>query len=264
MSKKCLAAVFAFLVIFSLEIFAKNNSASYPISQNERLAIGALRSIQQAQLTYYSTAGNFGAFFQLYQANLIDSVLRNGNKYGYDFILNTGWAPGGGSPIYNVIAVPSRYRKTGIKSFYIDENCEIRGGDKSGAPANINDPVIETCTPSMLVDNERETIASLRAIVDAEMTYISTTGNGNFGLVSDLINAGLIPQSYGFFIYRGYFKQTTVWARTGIYPSRFEIRTRPETYGRSGIRSFYVDDTRVIRGADRNGQYGSATDPPIE
>jgi hypothetical protein len=266
MFKKFLAAIFAITVVFSVGMFAKNTRASYPVSQNERLVIGALKSVQQAQMSYHNGvgAGNFGAFFQLRQANLIDPVLASLQKYGYDFAVTViGGAPNG-SPLYNVVAVPGRYRKTGIRSFYIDENCEIRGGDKNGASANINDPIIETCTPSMRVENEREIIRMLRTIHSAEMTYLSTTGNGNFGLISHLVNAGLVPQSFDFQVYRGYRKQMTVWARTSMFPSRFEIKTRPDLYGTTGVRSFYVDETGVIRGADRNGQYGDANDPPIE
>lgn len=266
MYKKCLAAVFALVVVFSFEVSAKNKRSNYPVSQNERLVIGALKSIQQAQVTYHNGAGagNFGQFWQLRQANLIDAALASLQKYGYNFLVSTVNGQPSGSSIYNVVAVPRVYRKTGVRSFYIDENCELRGGDKNGAEANINDPIIETCTPSMRLENEREMINALRTILNAEMTYISTIGNGNFGLISHLADAGLVPPNYDFQVHRGYRKQMTVFAQFPGYPSRFQLATAPDIYGRTGIRSFYLDDTGVIRGADRNGQYGSVNDPPID
>lgn len=265
MSKKYLAVFIALFFGLSFDVFAKSESKSNP-RLNERFVVNALRQIQNAQITYRETvgAGNFGAFYELRQANLIDAALSSLQKYGYSFSVTVTHVSVISSSFYSVTAIPQRYIKTGRRSFYIDESCRIRGADKNGATANIDDPIIETCTPSVLDDNERSMIIALRTIHSAQMTYLSTTGNGNFGTFDQLINAGLINLSAGLNFYRGYFKEMTVIARTTGNAALFYVKTRPEVYQRTGVRSFYIDQTGVLRGADKRGLYGSQDDPPIE
>ncbi len=274
MSKKCLAVFFLLTVIFNFNAFAKTESsesvfknkyASSPY-MNERFVLNALRQVQIAQMTYRETvgAGNFGTFSALRQANLIDAPLSTLQKYGYSFFVNVASASSSTSSNYSVIAVPQRYIKTGRKSFYIDESCVIRGADKNGAFANINDPAIETCSPSVISVNEAKTILKMRTIHSAQMTYQSTIGNGQFGFLSALFNAGLINTSQAANFYWGYYSVLTITSSTAANPALFTYQTRPEEYSRTGVRSFYIDQTGVIRGADKNGLYANQNDPPIE
>lgn len=265
MSKNCLAIFFALLLIFTFDASAKTSTESNP-RLNERFVINALRQIQNAQMTYRSTvgAGNFGAFYQLRQANLIDAALGTLQKFGYNFSINVTQASATSSSIYSVTAVPRRYIKDGRRSFYIDESCRIRGADKNGSQANINDPLIETCSPSVITDNERQAIIAMRTIHSAQMTYQSTTGSGEFGSLSDLFNAGLINNSLATNFHRGSFFVNTATHSTNGNPALFTYKSRPEIYGRTGVRSFYMDVTGVIRGADKNGLYADENDPPIQ
>lgn len=265
MSKKYLAVFIALFFGLSLNVFAKSEGKSNP-RLNERFVINALKQVQNAQITYRETigGGNFGTFYELRQVNLIDAALSSLQKYGYSFSVTVTHVSVISSSFYSVTAVPQRYIKTGRRSFYIDESCRIRGADKNGATANIDDPIIETCTPSVLDENERSVIIALRTIHSAQMTYLSTTGNGNFGTFDQLINAGLINTTAGLNFYRGYFKEMTVIAGTTGNPALFYVKTRPEVYRRTGVKSFYIDQTGVLRGADRNGQYATVNDPPID
>jgi hypothetical protein len=265
MSKKSLALVFALFLFFSFNAPAKTVEKYNPYL-NERFVMNALRQIQNAQISYRQSVGQgaFGTISQLHGANLIDAALGSLKKYGYTFAAYPTAPSTSGSAIYHVTAVPQRYGKTGRRSFYINEACDLRGADKNGAEATINDSLIETCTPSVRAENEAFQISALRTIASAQFTFQSTAGNGNFGTIGQLIDAGLINTSFGFNFYRGYFRIATVTAMSAGNPSTFKVQTRPEIYRRTGTRSFYIDETGVIRGADRNGQYATAGDPPIE
>jgi hypothetical protein len=47
-------------------------------------------------------------------------------------------------------------------------------------------------------------------------------------------------------------------------PAKYEIAATPETYGRTGRRSFFRDTNGVLHGADRQGAVGSELDPRVE
>jgi hypothetical protein len=47
-------------------------------------------------------------------------------------------------------------------------------------------------------------------------------------------------------------------------PAKYELAATPETYGRTGRRSFFRDSNGVLHGADRQGAVGSELDPRLE
>jgi hypothetical protein len=47
-------------------------------------------------------------------------------------------------------------------------------------------------------------------------------------------------------------------------PAKYELAATPETYGRTGRRSFFRDTNGGLHGADRQGAVGSEVDPHIE
>ena len=47
-------------------------------------------------------------------------------------------------------------------------------------------------------------------------------------------------------------------------PAKYEVAATPETYGRTGRRSFFRDTNGGLHGADRQGGVGSALDPRLE
>ncbi|MCY7345165.1 MAG: hypothetical protein LH614_03010 [Pyrinomonadaceae bacterium] len=256
MSKKLFVIPFLFslLLAFGSEAFANSPT------QNERFVIRSLRTIGSAQATYAASTGNgnYGTLQNLGQANFIDSVLAEGLKYGYIYeirrVLNTGTTP---SSFY-AAARPVSYRKTGRKSFYIDESGVTRGADRGGASATANDPIVENdCFP-----NEECTIADLRGLFGAQNTYRGI-GNENYGSLSELYAIGLIPAGLAGGLFHGYAFVCTVAPRTNNSDSTFKITAVPINYGATGVRSFYLDESGIIRGADKNGAPADANDPPI-
>jgi hypothetical protein len=163
-----------------------------------------------------------------------------------------------------VTATPRAYRKSGIRSFFIDAGGEIHGGDKNGHVATSGDPVIDDCTNGSIQDNERCTIADMRALNGAEMTYAATIGNQGFGLLDQLYQAGLIRSDLADGAARGYFYAVLViFFVPNTQSAAFKIRATPQAYGKTAIRSFFIDQTGVLRGGDKKGTEADENDPPI-
>jgi prepilin-type N-terminal cleavage/methylation domain-containing protein len=109
-------------------------------SANEGSAIGSVRSINTAEATYFTTAGenlNYGDLTKLKDASLIDSVLAGKKKSGYNFDV-TGVVSGADAVAakYDVTAQPTSadaLTGTGTRSFYSNEASVIYG--KTGATA---------------------------------------------------------------------------------------------------------------------------------
>lgn len=276
MSKNHLAAIFVLFLIFALasQTFAQKTfirkseeptSDNVGMSPNSRFVIHALRTIHSAEMTYSQTigAGNYASLYDLMSNGLIDSNLGFGQKYDYRFTLEARYPTATSLPSFEIKAVPI-LRTPRDFSFYLNENCEIRGAYKFGREATIKDPVIESCTVFPRDENEKAVIASLRTIYSAQMTYAATYGNGNYGTFDQLYNANLVTT--GFVLsayYKGYFSTMTLLMQGPTTPSHFSIRIIPMGYSRVGIRSFYIDETGVLRGADKQGQAANENDPPV-
>ncbi len=247
---------------------------SSPRTFNEVHVLRSLMQIHNAQMTYSATTGNsnFGSLQQLRQAGLIDASLATGEKYGYTFVVSTTpwipWTPTTpGSPSnFTVTATPRLYRKSGLRSFYIDAFGEFRGGDKNGQPATVSDALydFDLCTRGSIPDNERCFVDVLRTLHGAEMTFSSTGGNGNFGTLTQIREMNLINQSMSTGIIRGYSFTISTTPRSSGEPATFRISGVPVIYGSTGVRSFFIDTSGVVFAADRNGEPANQDDPPLE
>jgi hypothetical protein len=161
---------------------------------------------------------------------------------------------------FTATATPRLYPKTGRRSFFIDESGEIRGAEKNGATANAGDPPIVFDADT----NERKAILALRTLSSAQETYKATIGNGNYApSLYDLHLAGLIGPNLASGVYYSYGFTTLTVEQTPKTPAIFKIWATPINYGQSGFRSFFIDTTGVIRGADHQGGFANENDPPV-
>lgn len=266
-----LAAFFLLFFGFSQTILAQKEDAalSYPAVRNEKFTIQALNQISAAQATFQSTNPNwnFGTLAQLAQAGLIDEVLATGSKYGYNFTVTVQLRTPTTQPGYVAVAVPQYYRRTGIRSFYMKDYSLIRGRDRQGAPAMQSDPPIEEYYVCYSVEDcETKAINNLRVLASAQATYYSTTGNNNsYGTLCQLEQAGLIDELVASGSKYGYY-YIVVPTRVGMNReyAAFKAMAIPQNYPALGRRSFFVGESGVVHGADRNGAPASADDPPLE
>jgi type IV pilus assembly protein PilA len=119
--------------------------------------------------------------------------------------------------------------------------------------------------------NEASTIQQLRTLSSAEAIYQSTRGRGShYATLEELKGEGLIKAdsavSYG---YKFKVLVTNCPVTTGIAGSRcqprFVILATPVSYGSTGTgtRSFYLDETGVIRAVDRVGMDADSSAPAL-
>ena len=76
--------------------------------------------------------------------------------------------------------------------------------------------------------------------------------------------AGLLESEVAAGMKNGYsFRYVIVGASSLGAPAKFELAATPLSYGRTGHRSFFRDASGTLRGADRQGAVGAASDPKV-
>lgn len=110
--------------------------------------------------------------------------------------------------------------------------------------------------------NEASALSSLRTLASAEMTYQATRGAGKYGTLSELAAEGLIDSNLARGTKYGYNFTVELTTNEMDYPG-FAVVGVPMTYGNTGIRSFYVDETGVIRAGDNSGKPSTKMDLPL-
>ena len=132
-------------IILIIAAIAIPNLLRSRMAANEASAVGSIRSINTAAVTYSSTYPNVGYPATLdvlkpataadsSQADLIDSVLAGGTKSGYKFAL-TGVA-GTPSTGYSVTGDAVAQNTSGTRGFYSDQSGVIRYFSASGAKSS--------------------------------------------------------------------------------------------------------------------------------
>lgn len=118
-----------------------------PVRSNEGMARWKLQVIAQTEENYRQANGKYGALEELKafsqkdskdeasdgeeEYNPLDGVLT-----GYTLKLNAS------GDKFEATATPNEYRKTGRRSFYIDQTGILRGGDFNGRPASAENPPV--------------------------------------------------------------------------------------------------------------------------
>jgi hypothetical protein len=108
---------------------------------NEGSAIYSLRQISSAEAAFQGNFGKYGTLEELAANGLIDDALGSGTKNGYRFTITLDSSNPEG---FEVSGVPTEYRNTGRRSFYVDETFVIRGSDNFGGPSTKMDQPLET------------------------------------------------------------------------------------------------------------------------
>jgi prepilin-type N-terminal cleavage/methylation domain-containing protein len=135
-------------IILIIAAIAIPNLLRSRIAANEASAVGSLRTINTAEVTYASTypsqgfatlaalGGPAGAASSSSQAEVIDNVLASGTKSGYYFTVTaTGTAP---ISTYSSNADPQISDQTGKRHFYSDASGVIRYNSSAAATSADN------------------------------------------------------------------------------------------------------------------------------
>jgi type IV pilus assembly protein PilA len=134
-----LATVIPVGIVASL---ALPNLLAARMAANEASALQSLRTISSAEMYYQSQFQRYGTLQELATLNLIDQKLGSGVKNGYRFTVELTSAEGGGEG-FAVSGVPTEYRSSGRRSFYVDETFVIRAADNQGSPSSISDAPLD-------------------------------------------------------------------------------------------------------------------------
>jgi type IV pilus assembly protein PilA len=107
--------------------------------------------------------------------------------------------------------------------------------------------------------NEGSAIHSMRRLVEAEQTFLATTGAGQrFGSMAELREAELIDEKLAQGFLNDYHFSLIV------LDDSFSVSASPMKYPSTGTRSFYLSsDEMIIRAADKQGHFADANDPPL-
>ena len=112
--------------------------------------------------------------------------------------------------------------------------------------------------------NEASAMRLLRTIGSAEATYQATNGEGNFGTMLDLAKMRLIDSTLASGTKNGYRFTVRIKSLTRDAPASYEAIATPVSYRNTGVRSFYIDETGVIRFSDSRGAEATADDAPLD
>jgi len=109
--------------------------------------------------------------------------------------------------------------------------------------------------PTPVQQNEARAIGAVYMLAHMQEQYKQDKGAGSYGTLEQLIAAKLVARemvdNYGYKV------EMTV---TG---DKFEVSATPIEYGKTGTMSYFIDQTRVLRAADRAGAPATSSDPPI-
>jgi hypothetical protein len=127
--------------------------------------------------------------------------------------------------------------------------------------------------------NEDAAIADLRAIAAAAITYRNAYGElpDMLAMLGPAPPGGVSPEAAGLIDGElaggekdGYIIRYSVVPATDFAPgedagkaTNFSITSAPKEYGKNGRRSFFLDASGILRGADKHGAVATSNDPRI-
>jgi hypothetical protein len=104
--------------------------------------------------------------------------------------------------------------------------------------------------------NEAIAMSQLHMIASAEAAYQETEGKGSFGSLDKLVGAKLLSKEM--FDKYGYNLEVTASG------NQFEATATPVEYGKTGRRSFFIDQSGLVRGEDHGGAPASVADKQVQ
>ena len=137
-------------IILIIAAIAIPNLLRSKMAANEASAVGSVRTLNTACVSYSTTYGTYPTTLSNLgpassatsgTADLVDSVLASGTKSGYSFVYATGSTDNSGNVLsYSITATPVTEGTTGQRGFYSDQSGVIRA-DASGSASASSTPI---------------------------------------------------------------------------------------------------------------------------
>jgi hypothetical protein len=109
---------------------------------------------------------------------------------------------------------------------------------------------------SPMAANEAIARSVMQTLANAQATYQSTERSGRYGTLEELTKAGLISKEL---LENSAYKIELIVSNT-----HFEISAVPKEYGKTGKRSFFLDESSVMRAGDHGGGAATISDKPLQ
>jgi hypothetical protein len=129
--------------------------------------------------------------------------------------------------------------------------CDLNSSSKSDAKSDKKRPEQFSM---ITVADELAAKARLMSIATAEAAYHAE--HGTFATLEELVSSRLLGDPTEGKLARYRFE-------VRVKSDGFEATAVPENYGVTGKQSFYLDETRTMRAADKKGAKATALDPPV-
>lgn len=107
-----------------------------------------------------------------------------------------------------------------------------------------------------VIMNENMAVYSLSRIAGAQSTYRDERKKGRYGTLEELIAEELLEKTF--------LDNSEYKFELDVAGDHFEITATPKSYGKTGRRSFVIDQTGVVRGADHRGEPAATDDPAVD
>ncbi|MDQ5837585.1 MAG: DUF3352 domain-containing protein, partial [Acidobacteriota bacterium] len=112
-----------------------------------------------------------------------------------------------------------------------------------------------TVKDAPVLGSERMTVFALNNIADAEQEFKDEKKKERYGTLEELFGEKLLePDLLTHLEYK---------IELSAAGDHFEAAATPKNYGKTGRRSFFVNEDATVRGADHKGRPASAEDPPV-
>jgi len=108
---------------------------------------------------------------------------------------------------------------------------------------------------SRIAGNEGSAINTVRTIISAEMLYVTTVGGGKYGTLDVLTSGSLLDSVVGSATKDGY----TFAVSLGLADTTYSVDARPVSYQSTGKRSFFGDESGMIRYTTANAPATNAS-----
>lgn len=159
--------------------------------------------------------------------------------------------------LYQVVLVRNRKKKD--KPWQISALYQVAQGGRT------DDYFKEdNLTAVRVSNNEKGIVETLRNLASAEARFAIGMGKGKYGTLAELRRAREVEAEVESGKVKGYIVEVIVNNSTGpgTVPS-FSIFATPSQYGKTGRRSFVIDESTTVYGSDRRGDRATANDPVI-
>ena len=104
--------------------------------------------------------------------------------------------------------------------------------------------------------NETMAVYALNRIAGAQAAYKEERKHGRFATLEELVAEELLEKTF--------LDNSEYRFEWEVASDSFEVSATPKSYGKTGRRSFFVDQTNTVRAADHKGQPAQPDDPVVD